>query len=180
MAISNTPDWRWLSHREDTPWYPSLRIFRQADRMVWGPVFERMAAELAAMVPTRVRTPSVRVGIAPGELLEKIAILEIQAQRIADPARLRNLQTELAELSQARDQAIFDREGIASWTGELKAVNEALWSIQEELRACEQAGDFGPRFIELARSVSRNNDHRAALKRQINERLGSRFFEEKS
>ena len=46
MAISNTPDWRWLSHREDTPWYPSMRIFRQRERLVWGPVFERMAAEL--------------------------------------------------------------------------------------------------------------------------------------
>ena len=49
MAISSTPDWRWLSHREDTPWYPSMRIFRQGQRMVWGPVFERMAAELRAM-----------------------------------------------------------------------------------------------------------------------------------
>ncbi len=53
MAISSTPDWRWLSHREDTPWYPSLRIFRQGQRFVWDPVFERMAAELRKLARAR-------------------------------------------------------------------------------------------------------------------------------
>ncbi len=54
-----------------------MRIFRQIEHMAWGPVFERMA-----MVPMRVRTPSVMVGIAPVELLDKIAILEIKTERI--------------------------------------------------------------------------------------------------
>jgi hypothetical protein len=180
MPLSTTPDWRWMTHREDNPWYPTMRIFRQTEHMVWGPVFEQMAAELRAMVPMRVRTPSVMVGIAPGELLDKIAILEIKAERIDDPAKLRNIQSELAALTQARDQSIFDREGIAALTAELRSVNEALWSIEDAIRECEQAGDFGPRFIELARSVYQNNDHRAAIKRRINERLGSQIVEEKS
>ena len=62
----------------------------------------------------------------------------------------------------------------------MKAVNEALWQIEDEIRLCERDDDFGPRFIALARSVYRTNDRRAALKRQINERLGSQLIEEKS
>ena len=88
MPLSTTPDWRWMTHREDNPWYPTMRIFRQSEHMVWGPVFERMAAELRAMVPTRVRTPQVTVGIAPGELLDKISILEIKAERFDDSVKV--------------------------------------------------------------------------------------------
>ncbi len=65
-------------------------------------------------------------------------------------------------------------------TAELKAVNEALWVIEDEIRLCERASDFGPRFVELARSVYLQNDQRSVLKRQINELLGSRIVEEKS
>jgi hypothetical protein len=63
---------------------------------------------------------------------------------------------------------------------ELKATNEALWQVEDDLRACERRQDFGPRFVELARSVYRHNDRRAELKRRINELLGSRLMEEKS
>jgi hypothetical protein len=69
---------------------------------------------------------------------------------------------------------------LAGLTAELKAVNEALWQIEGEIRQCERDDDFGPRFVALARSVHRTNDRRAALKRQINERLGSRLVEAKS
>ena len=63
---------------------------------------------------------------------------------------------------------------------ELKAVNEARWQSEDEMRRCERDEDFGPRFIGLARSVYRSNDRRAALKRQINELLGSQLMEEES
>ncbi len=80
-----------MTNREDNPWYPTMRIFRQADHMAWGPVFERMAAELRRLVPNRVRTPSVTVSISPGELLDKMTILEIKTQRISDPEKLRHV-----------------------------------------------------------------------------------------
>ena len=62
----------------------------------------------------------------------------------------------------------------------MRLVNETLWQIEDDIRDCERAKDFGPRFIELARSVYINNDERAAIKRQINEALGSELVEEKS
>jgi hypothetical protein len=180
MPVSTTPDWRWMTHREDNPWYPTMRIFRQSEHMAWGPVFARMASELAALVSGRVRTPVVTVGIAPGELLDKITILEITAQRITDEAQRRNVCAELAALVEARDRSIFDREGVSGWTAELKGLNEALWTIEEQLRVCEASEDFGSRFIELARSVYRTNDRRAAVKRMINQRPGSAILEGKS
>jgi Family of unknown function (DUF6165) len=146
----------------------------------WSPVFDRIAAELRRQVPDTIPTRSVVIETAPGELIDKIAILEIKAERIADPDKLRNVQTELGTLRTARDRTIVPSDDLASLTAELRSVNEALWSIEDEIRECEQAGDFGPRFIQLARSVYKNNDHRAALKRRINERLGSQIVEEKS
>ena len=112
--------------------------------------------------------------------MERTRILEIKKQRITDPGKSGNIQIALAELNGARDLYMDSSEQLTALTSELKAVNERLWDVEDALRDCEQAKDFGPRFIELARSVYRHNDQRAALKRQIDERLGSNLIEEKS
>jgi hypothetical protein len=160
MPISSTPDWRWLSHREDTPWYPSMRIFRQGERMVWGPVFERMTAELRKLVGARARTPTVTVRIAMGELIDKITVLQVEAERTSDPLELRTIHPELAALVAARDRALVDPAEIADLAAELRGVHEALRTIGERLRECERAGDFGAEFVEWARSRSRDEDRR--------------------
>jgi hypothetical protein len=123
---------------------------------------------------------SVRIEVSPGELIDKITILEIKTERIADEGKLANVRAELATLVAARDGALEASSELASLAAELKAVNEALWEIEDHIRDCERAEDFGPRFVELARSVYRTNDRRAALKRRINDLLGSRLIEEKS
>jgi Family of unknown function (DUF6165) len=83
-------------------------------------------------------------------------------------------------LVEARDHAMPDSAELTRLAAELKAVNETLWRIEDAIRLCERDEDFGPRFIALARSVYHTNDRRAALKRQVNELLGSRLIEEKS
>jgi hypothetical protein len=40
------PDWRWLLEREDSPWYPTMRLFRQTAWGQWDEVFARMADEV--------------------------------------------------------------------------------------------------------------------------------------
>lgn len=112
-----------------------------------------------------------------GELVDKITILEIKAARIADPAKLANIRHELQALTQVRDA-----KGIAppALVSELRRVNEQLWDIEDLIRECEERGDFGPAFVALARSVYKTNDRRAALKRQINDAMGSELVEEKS
>lgn len=193
LALSFVPDWRWLVDRDDSPWYPSLRLFRQPSRGDWQSVFRRMAEELERLVggrgealsppPKPRREPptanSIAIEVAPGELLDKLTILEIKSERIADPAKLANVRTELATLAASRKLAIPDSPELAELCGRLKAVNQTLWDVEDEIRLCERDRDFGERFVDLARSVYRHNDRRAAIKRQINELLGSRLIEEK-
>lgn len=122
----------------------------------------------------------IHVPVSWGELLDKIAILEIKAERIADPAKTANVAKELAALRATRDEAGVDLTPLAAVIGALREVNEALWQIEDDIRDCERQGDFGARFVALARDVYRTNDKRAALKRQVNEALGSELVEEKS
>jgi Family of unknown function (DUF6165) len=112
-----------------------------------------------------------------GELIDKITILEIKAARIADAAKLANVKRELQALTVVRDSQGTAPAEIAA---ELRQVNEQLWDIEDLIRECEQRGDFGAAFIDLARSVYKTNDRRAALKRKINDAMGSELVEEKS
>jgi tetratricopeptide (TPR) repeat protein len=180
VPIHHVPDWRWLLDREDTPWYPTMRLFRQSAAREWGSVFARIAQELQKLVAVPRKAATIRVETAPGELIDKITILQIKSERMTDQAKLANVRIELATLTEARDQAVPMSPELDRLTADLKAANEALWEIEDNIRACERATDFGPRFIELARSVYRQNDRRAALKRAINELLGSKIIEEKS
>ena len=125
-------------------------------------------------------SPTPIVPVSWGELIDKITILEIKAERIADPAKRANVARELAALNAVRDQGRARAEGLAALTRELRQVNEALWTIEDDIRECEAKGDFGARFVALARSVYKYNDRRAALKRRINDLLGSELIEEKS
>ena len=122
----------------------------------------------------------IKVPVSFGEVLDKITILEIKSERIADPEKVKNVRLELEELSATWNDAIEDPSAIASLRAELKAINESLWEIEDDIRDQEAAQDFGPKFIELARAVYVTNDKRAAVKKEVNLALGSRFVEEKS
>jgi hypothetical protein len=125
-------------------------------------------------------TGTVLIEVGAGELIDKITILQIKSRQLHDPAKLHNVSHELAVLTRARDDHLAASDTLAALETELRGVNEALWVIEDDIRACEAARDFGPRFIELARAVYIQNDRRAALKKAINEACGSRIVEEKS
>jgi Flp pilus assembly protein TadD len=184
IALSVCPDWRWLLEREDSPWYPSVRLFRQSTANQWGDVFERMRQELTLQtMPTRSvkrHSAAIQVEVGAGELLDKLTILEIKASRIDVPEKLKNVLEELETLQRIQSSQL-------PWTGRLRTlydqlaeINIRLWDVEDDIRDCDRQGDFGPEFVELARSVYRLNDQRAALKREINTVAGSRIVEEKS
>ncbi len=118
--------------------------------------------------------------ISPGELCDKITILRIKAQRIEDAAKLANVQHELAALEDTWKLSGLASAAVEADIAALHAVNERLWVIEDDIRHCERAGDFGATFISLARSVYIENDERAALKKRINLTLGATLIEEKS
>ena len=123
---------------------------------------------------------TIKIDVAPGELIDKITILEIKSARMDDPEKLKNVRTELALLTATRDAEVPASDELGELTDRLREANEKLWVIEDDIRDCESAGDFGETFIGLARAVYQTNDERARLKREINLLLGSAILEEKS
>jgi Family of unknown function (DUF6165) len=123
---------------------------------------------------------NILIEVAPGELIDKLTILEIKLELIEDESKRASVQREYALLKSAYQTAIVENEQLAELTATLKRINRELWDIEDNIRAEERAQRFGSRFIELARSVYRTNDRRAAVKRQINTLLNSPIPEEKS
>ncbi|MBA00729.1 MAG: hypothetical protein CMM39_14915 [Rhodospirillaceae bacterium] len=117
---------------------------------------------------------------SPGELIDKITILEIKFEKILDVSKRMNVGRELEALSISLEQNIIISTELAALKLNLKKVNEVLWDIEDDIRSCERKSDFGPIFVKLARSVYFQNDRRAALKKEINVLLGSDIIEEKS
>ncbi len=122
----------------------------------------------------------ISVPVSYGELLDKISILQIKSERISDAAKLVNVHAELSALEtlwMAHSAAGHD---IAELRAALKAVNERLWVIEDDIRRKERAQLFDDGFVQLARSVYIENDERARIKRELNSELGSELVEEKS
>lgn len=187
IALRFAPDWRWQVDRTDSPWYPTVRLFRQRSRGDWQPVFRDIEAEVARLLEAtaRSRAPRARRGVPSvpvswGELVDKITILEIKSERLRDERARANVARELALLAAVVDAEFATSPDLAAKKAALRSVNETLWGIEDELRLMEAAGRFDDRFVTLARSVYRQNDQRAAIKRQINDLLGSELVEEKS
>lgn len=122
----------------------------------------------------------ISVPVSFGELLDKIAILEIKAERITDPAKLVNIRRELEALIDTWAAHPASHIEIGHLRAALKAVNERLWVIEDDIRLKEKAQAFDPEFIRLARAVYFENDERAKIKKDINVALGSTYVEEKS
>ena len=122
----------------------------------------------------------ILVPVSFGELLDKISILQIKSERMTDAAKLANVRRELSALEKSWMAHPAAGTDVARLRAELKAVNERLWEIEDEVRLKEKAGEFDEAFVQLARSVYFQNDERARIKKQINLALGSAFVEEKS
>lgn len=122
----------------------------------------------------------ILVPVSYGELLDKIAILQIKSERMTDSAKLENVRRELSALEgiwMGHPAAGGDVVGLRA---QLKAVNERLWVIEDDIRLKEKAQSFDDAFVQLARSVYIENDTRARIKKDINIALGSTYVEEKS
>ena len=123
---------------------------------------------------------SIKIELSVGELLDKISILQIKAERIVDPSKLENINKELDVLMSLWKDSAYSNNNLESETNDLKAINEELWAIEDKIRDKERNRVFDKGFIELARAVYITNDKRADIKRIINSKTGSELIEEKS
>lgn len=123
---------------------------------------------------------TIKVEISFGEFLDKITILEIKSERISDAEKLDNINQELSLLRDSWAAHPASQTDISDEMVRLKAINEKLWEIEDDIRDKERNKAFDQTFIELARAVYFTNDERAAVKRELNLKLGSGLIEEKS
>lgn len=123
---------------------------------------------------------AILVEIAPGELIDKLTILEIKLANVKDETKLINIRKEYEILKAVYDKNIEETGPLRTLRHDLKLVNSEIWKIEDDIRDYERDGDFGPEFVAVARSVYRTNDKRAAIKREINVLLNSVIVEEKS
>ena len=122
----------------------------------------------------------INVPVSPGELLDKTTILRIKSARMRDAGKLANVRTELEALERIWNASPYAAIDVASEVSALLAVNERLWTIEDDIRDKERAQRFDGEFVRLARAVYIENDERAAIKRRLNVKLGSSLIEEKS
>tara|TARA_B110000116_G_C16760015_1_gene547889 strand:+ start:1318 stop:1728 length:411 start_codon:yes stop_codon:yes gene_type:complete len=115
--------------------------------------------------------------VSPGELLDKISILEIKLEKVKDKDRQKRIKKEYDILKKVQNSSIEMSDKIKDLYRSVSNVNIKLWDIEDKIRICEQNKDFGKNFIELARGVYFNNDDRAKLKNEINEILKSNIRE---
>lgn len=122
---------------------------------------------------------TIMVPVSVGELIDKITILEIKAERIAAEDKRRNVALELDGLRPLWNSLSAGSTELAGLKAQLRAVNERMWDVQDALREKEAAQDFGAEFIALARAVAVRNGERVGIKNDINRLAGSQFIEEK-
>jgi hypothetical protein len=193
LLLQKVPDWRWGLEGDTTFWYPSIRLFRQTERENWDEVMERVAEALqqhfgnclALTQPAAVPQPAIKpkpiqnilAPISLGELIDKITILQIKTQHLQGTA-LENVKKELEALENTLNNIQLNID--PTLIQRLKEVNQDLWQTEDDIRHQESKKSFSETFIRLARSVYQQNDHRAAIKKEINTTYGSNFIEEKS
>ena len=119
-----------------------------------------------------MKLDSIKIDVSPGELIDKITILQIKADKIQDISKLENVNKELELLTNSLHEGVKITNELKLIMDELQQVNETLWVIEDKIRLHEASGKFDTDFIELARAVYKENDKRANLKRKINSALG--------
>jgi hypothetical protein len=112
----------------------------------------------------------ITIPISVGELIDKITILQIKFKHTDNQYIIKEL-NDLIEI--AKDLQVYKQ----SYLNDLMEVNQSLWYIEDEIRIKEKNQEFDDRFIELARSVYKQNDLRAVIKRKINDETQSDYKE---
>ena len=119
------------------------------------------------------------IPVSWGEFFDKISILEIKKENVLNGSAKNNIVEELELLTNFLSDDILNDTQLNGFRVKLKAINQKIWNIEDEIRVNEAKKDFGKKFIWLARSTYLNNDRRASIKRQINDTLNSAIVEEK-
>ena len=125
----------------------------------------------------------MKIEVSNGEIIDKYTILVIKLNEIKDQNKLKNIQNEYDVLTPVVNHIyneVSNQDELKKLHNDLLEINKKLWKIEDDIRECERAKDFGETFVELARAVYFTNDDRSVVKKDINTLTGSDLVEEKS
>lgn len=183
LILPEPADWRWGLHHTKSPWYASMRLFRQKTEGDWTSVITTVTEEIKQLLhffKKQKDSSTLTAVTSVGDLIDKITILEIKKEKLIDPIKQEHVLAELDALCTSCRQHVTPSDELNNRALELRTVNEELWNIENSVREKEKEKEFDATFIELARSIYLKNNLRASLKRQINLLSNSNIVEEKS
>lgn len=148
VMIAVASDWRWLRNREDSPWYPTARLFRQKEPGNWIEVFERVAAALAE-----------RVKASPRRMAQITADDRRKAKQTVRNAAKHLVDNELTKAQELLEQAVqIDSESVDAHHdlgvvyGRQKRVQQAIASFRRALElqpnSASAYGNIGLAFLQ--------------------------------
>ena len=167
MALPRAADWRWLLGREDCPWYPTMRLFRQRELGNWEELFDRIGSEVWELVKQKRRR--VPAPLSAGELLDRVVTLEFQLRQSANGHAPVELERQLDQLREACREQVPETDEVRRLRDELQAIKEKLRQCKCEVQEREAENDSSPRLAELLKSVRRLETERSAIKQAIDE-----------
>jgi hypothetical protein len=125
------------------------------------------------------KLPPILVPTSPGQVLDRITILQIKAAKTDGLPSHGVVMAELTELLRLWNAAVTPSAELADLEKELRDVNAELWEVEDRLRLFEKNSDFGTQFVQAARSVYKLNDERFRLKRRVDALLRCELSETK-
>jgi tetratricopeptide (TPR) repeat protein len=170
LVLSAAPGWQWMVGRTDSPWYPTMRLFRQEKLGEWPPVFERIARELAAVVPPALRLRSIGVRVSAGELIERIAMLELEIDGPGEDPERQAARADLAHYRAILGATVPDTPELSDLTRQMRDATRRMHAAEQLVRSCERSGDFGPQFVEQARAMMTARQTCESLRQRIDAR----------
>lgn len=172
IALPWSADWRWLREREDCPWYPTMRLFRQRTLGDWSEVFQRLASGLRAASARKSKRDSIRLDVAASEVLDKIAGLEASLESGGSDLHAEALRSAAGQLRDAFFQRIHATPELHDLLHRLKQLHGDEIRSRQEFAECERQGDFGPKFVAAARKAYRVHEMLESLKGTIDREIG--------
>ena len=145
--------------------------------MLWRAYQAQLQKKSKKMTKKVKDLSSILAPVSLGELIDKITILEIKQIHMTG-IKLKNVDKELKLLKKILQDKNLEID--IDLINNLKEVNNNLWEIEDNIRIKESNQKFDKEFIQLARSVYKENDKRASIKKEINQKYNSELVEEKS
>lgn len=174
VATGTVPDWRWLLERDDSPWYPTMRLFRQSCRGNWQDVFERITETLAERVGAPLPARPITIEISVGELIDRLALLDVQSQGEGEDAEMARRREELEALSAAFRRSVRSMPALATIHAELREIHREILKYEAAIQRCRVEGDYGQSFVEIVKRAYDEHQRRHEAMRRINELLSGR------